>query len=281
MSFFSSVAACLKYDHGLTKDSGVWVQKQCKGQAPSLSMSFVPNTCEYFSDHVLYVCKVSPALSNRNKDFFLCRIHFLLYNRVVVSNYTHIVLKPFNTNFIFGMQILGFPENLSRRWGEDREKPRDEPPVWTSPRLGVTLQFVIITQFVIHYKLRWIATQFVIHRISNCVVKATRFVMYYKLRQNFIILKYWKGEKKFINCKMHRFNNILLWIQLDTNLFKLGMQNSQSTLHLVRTLFCPRTFAIFFLGGGGGIKTRSSVRLLVCLSVPLSVTKPGSYLLKC
>ena len=59
----------------------------------------------------------------------------------------------------------------------------------------VTLQFVIITQFVIHYKLRWIATQFVIHRISNCVVTATRFVMYYKLRQNFIILKYWKGEK--------------------------------------------------------------------------------------
>ena len=28
---------------------------------------------------------------------------------------------------------------------------------------GVTLQFVIITQFVINYKLRWIATQFVIH----------------------------------------------------------------------------------------------------------------------
>ena len=60
---------------------------------------------------------------------------------------------------------------------------------------NVTLQFVIITQFVINYKLRWIATQFVIHRISNCVVMATRFVMYYKLRQNFIILKYWKGEK--------------------------------------------------------------------------------------
>ena len=60
----------------------------------------------------------------------------------------------------------------------------------------VTLQFVIITQFVINYKLRWIATQFVIHRISNCVVMTTRFVMYYKLRQNFIILKYWKWEKK-------------------------------------------------------------------------------------
>ena len=44
---------------------------------------------------------------------------------------------------------------------------------------------------------------------------------------------------------MHRFNNILLWIQLDTNLFELGMQNSKSTLYLVRTLFCPRTFAKF------------------------------------
>ena len=65
----------------------------------------------------------------------------------------------------------------------------------------VTLQFVIITQFVIHYKLRWIATQFVIHHISNCVVMATRFVMYYKLRQNFIILKYWKGEKNWSTTK--------------------------------------------------------------------------------
>ena len=61
----------------------------------------------------------------------------------------------------------------------------------------VTLQFVIITQFVINYKLRWIATQFVIHRISNCVVMTTQFVMNYNLRQNFIILKYWKWEKKF------------------------------------------------------------------------------------
>ena len=26
---------------------------------------------------------------------------------------------------------------------------------------------------------------------------------------------------------MHRFNNILLWIQLDTNLFELGMQKNQ------------------------------------------------------
>ena len=65
---------------------------------------------------------------------------------------------------------------------------------------------------------------------------------------------------------MHRFNKILLWIQLDTNLFELGMQNSKSTLYLVRTLFCPSIFAKF----EGGIKTHSSVRLLVCLPVYLS-----------
>ena len=76
---------------------------------------------------------------------------------------------------------------------------------------------------------------------------------------------------------MHRFNNILLWIQLDTNLFELGMQNSKSTLYLVRTLFCPRTFAKF--EGGGGIKTHSSVRLLVCLPVSLSVTKTLTWLI--
>ena len=123
----------------------------------------------------------------------------------------------------------------------------------------VTLQFVIITQFVIHYKLRWIATQFVIHCISNCVVMATRFVMYYKLRQNFIILKYEK-EKKFINGKMHRLNHILLWIQLDTNLFELGMQNNQSTLHLARTLFVPtlRHGPFDILGGGLGFFSKKN-----------------------
>ena len=35
---------------------------------------------------------------------------------------------------------------------------------------------------------------------------------------------------------MLRFSHILLWIQLDTNLFELGMQNSQLTLNLARTL---------------------------------------------
>ena len=132
----------------------------------------------------------------------------------------------------------------------------------------VTLQFVIITQFVIHYKLRWIATQFVIPSISNCVARATRFVMYYKLRQNFIILKYWKRRKTLINCKMHRLNNILLWIQLDTNIFELGMQNSQSTLHLVRTLFCTRTFAK--LGRGALKPILPSVYWFVCPSLCLS-----------
>ena len=33
-------------------------------------------------------------------------------------------------------QGIGKINNQSRWWGEDRENPRDEPPVWTSPRLG-------------------------------------------------------------------------------------------------------------------------------------------------
>ena len=66
---------------------------------------------------------------------------------------------------------------------------------------------------------------------------------------------------------MHRFNNILLWIQIDTNLFELGMQNSKSTLHLVRTLFCPRTFAIFFMGGFKNPFVRPSIDLSVRPSV--------------
>ena len=97
-----------------------------------------------------------------------------------------------------------------------------------------------------------------------------------QIASKFYHLKILKRRKKLINCKMHRFNNILLWIQLDTNLFELGMQNSQSTLHLVRTLFCPRTFAKFW---GKGIKTHSSLCLLVCLSVPLSVRKTLTWLI--
>ena len=99
-----------------------------------------------------------------------------------------------------------------------------------------------------------------------------------QIASKFYHLKILKRRKKLINYKMHRFNNILLWIQLDTNLFELSMHNSQWTLHfkLVRTLFCPRTFAKL---GGGGIKTHASVRLLVCLSVPLSVTKTLTWLI--
>ena len=94
-----------------------------------------------------------------------------------------------------------------------------------------------------------------------------------QIASKFYHLKILKRRKKLINCKMHRF---LLWIQLDTNLFALGMQNSKSTLHLVRTLFCTRTFAKF---GGGGWALNPSVRLLVCQSVPLSVTKTLTWLI--
>ena len=91
--------------------------------------------------------------------------------------------------------------NLSRQKVQAPPPPSESngrPLTWTSSkssllhllwwqRRHVTSQFVIFTQFVIHNKLRLIATQFVIHRISNCVVRVTRFVIYYKLRQNFII----------------------------------------------------------------------------------------------
>ena len=48
---------------------------------------------------------------------------------------------------------------------------------------------------------------------------------------------------------MDRFNHILLWIQIETNLLELGMQNSQSTFHLVRTL---RYFVPSLLQNWGG-----------------------------
>ena len=92
-----------------------------------------------------------------------------------------------------------------------------------------------------------------------------------QIASKFYHLKILKRRKKLINCKMHRFNHILLWIQLDTNLFEFGMQNSKSTLYLVRTLFCPRTFAKFEGGGGGALKPiRPSVYWFVCPSLCLS-----------
>ena len=42
-----------------------------------------------------------------------------------------------------------------------------------------------------------------------------------QIASKFYHLKILKRRIKLINCKIHRFNNILLWIQLDTNLFEL------------------------------------------------------------
>ena len=97
-----------------------------------------------------------------------------------------------------------------------------------------------------------------------------------QIASKFYYLKILKKENKLINGKMHRLNHILLWIQLDTNEFELGMQNNKSTLHLVRTLFVP---TLIWNWGGGGIKTHSSFRLFVCLSVSLSVTKTLTLLI--
>ena len=112
---------------------------------------------------------------------------------------------------------------------------------------------------------------YVIQRISNCAARATRFVMYYKLCQNFIIIKNIEyKEKKLINSKILRFNYILLWIQLDTNLFELGMPKLpiNTTFGQNTTLFCPRTFA---KSRGGALKPiRPSVYWFVCPSLCLS-----------
>ena len=87
-----------------------------------------------------------------------------------------------------------------------------------------------------------------------------------QIASKFYHLKILKRRKKLINCKMHRFNNILLWIQLDTNLFELDMQNSKPTLYLVRTLFCPSIFVKF--EGGGALKPICpSVCWFVCPSL--------------
>ena len=93
--------------------------------------------------------------------------------RVLNINYPSLTIAKMNTftKILIDRQCLSIDQNCSDTLVE---------PI-------VTLQFVIIAQFVIHYKLRCIATQFVIQRISNCAVRATRFVMYYKLRHNFIV----------------------------------------------------------------------------------------------
>ena len=66
---------------------------------------------------------------------------------------------------------------------------------------------------------------------------------------------------------MHFFNNILLWIQLDTNLFELGMQNSQSTLHLDQNAILSPHFSEIW----GALKPiRPSVYWFVCPSLCLS-----------
>ena len=92
-----------------------------------------------------------------------------------------------------------------------------------------------------------------------------------QIASKFYHLKILNRRKKVINGKMHCFNHISLWIQLDTNLFELGMLNSQSTLHLVRSLryLSPHFFEI---GGGGAFRPiRPSVYWFFCPSFCLSL----------
>ena len=71
-----------------------------------------------------------------------------------------------------------------------------------------------------------------------------------QIASKFYHLQYWIGEKiDQRQGKMHHFYQILLWIQVDTNLFELVMQHSQSTLHLVYAILSPHYCE---MGEGGG-----------------------------
>ena len=121
----------------------------------------------FYFIRIVYQCNWTKVLRNKCKSGYILKRGVLFH--------------CMSLTFRKGVYFESYFELL---WVVERKTIR----IYGEPQRGyVTLQFVMITQFVIHYKLRWIATQFVIHRISNCVVRATRFVMYYKLRQNFII----------------------------------------------------------------------------------------------
>ena len=89
-----------------------------------------------------------------------------------------------------------------------------------------------------------------------------------QIASKFYHLKMLKRRKKLSTAKC--IASIISYYEFSetTLLFELGMQNSQITLHLVRTLFCPRTFAKF---GWGALKPiRPSVYWFVCPSLCLS-----------
>ena len=94
-----------------------------------------------------------------------------------------------------------------------------------------------------------IATQFVIHRISNCVVMATRFVMYYKLRQNFIIF-YWKGEKKIDERQNASLQSYLTMNSARHQSIRARHAKLPINTTIVQNAILPPHFCE--IGGGGG-----------------------------
>ena len=103
-----------------------------------------------------------------------------------------------------------------------------------------------------------------------------------QIASKFYHLKILKRRKKLINGKMHQ--SLQSYFTMNSARHQsIRVRHAKLPINttIVQNAILARTFAK--LGGGGAIKTHSSIRLLVCLSVLLSVTKTlktSSYLLK-
>ena len=110
---------------------------------------------------------------------------------------------------------------------------------------------------------------YVIQRISNCAVRATRFVMYYKLCQNFIIIKILNIRKKI---DKQQNTSLQLYLAMDSARHQsIRARHAKLPINTTfgqnTTLFCPRTFA----KSRGALKPiRPSVYWFVCPSLCLS-----------
>ena len=127
---FRSLATCVKYRHDLIKDSGVWKQKQCKGQA-----LFVPKITRILLRPWQHTCEASSALSNRN-------IFFLLWNQICLQRHgiTSMSISSFNistmiipedTDYIFNIWVCRFLVFRMFVWGNINVRMRQFG--WNTP----------------------------------------------------------------------------------------------------------------------------------------------------
>ena len=110
-------------------------------------------------------------------------------------------------------------------------------PEWNNVCLPLAKQHVCRT-FMCHIKVSYY------FKATDEKKMVTRFVVNYYIlpidgnavaRQNVVITTFCNVTTFWV-ATMHRFNHILLRLQLDTNLFELCMYNFQSTLHQDITL---------------------------------------------